>query len=122
MSLKNLLRVLPKSGSLSSFSRIPAIARFSTNNKGPSQDKQDEDSGLRQKETEFIQKGNLDFSGIQMNMENIKKKQAQGRDRELPLGNYKLKTPNQFYDPQKNPNPTAGVFSFHEEDLLQKSK
>lgn len=119
MSLKNLLRILPKSGSLSSFSRIPATARFSTNNK---QNKQEDDSDLRQKETEFIQKGNLDFTGIQMNMENIRRKQAQGRDKELPLGNYKLKRPSQFYDPQKNPNPTASVFNFHEEDLLQKSK
>ena len=122
MSLKNLFRILPRSNNFSSFSRLSTTANFSTNNKGTPQNKEEGDSDLLKQETQFIKKGNVDFAGMQMNMENIKRKQAQSRDRELPMGGYKLKTPSQFYDPKKNPNPTSNVFNFHEEDLLQKSK
>lgn len=119
MSLKSFLRICPRSNSLNSFSRVPRNARFSTNNKG----NQQEDIEMRDKETEFMKKRNVDVGGLQMNPESIKRKQAQGvREGELNMGNYTIKKPNQHYDPKNNPNPTMSVFNFHEEVLLQRPR
>jgi len=117
MSVKSLLRTLPRYNSLNSFSRASIYNSFSTDNKGPSQDK----VNLQDKETEFIKRGNVDFKGFQLNEENIKRKQSEAlKNRGLPMDNYTIKKPHQFYDPKSNPNPTENVFTFHEENLLQK--
>lgn len=116
MSVKSLLRTLPRYNSLNSFSRAPIYNSFSTSNKGPGQDNAD----LQNKETEFIKRGNADFQGLHVNEENIKRKQSEAlKNRGLPMDNYTIKKPHQFYDPKANPNPTENVFTFHEENLLQ---
>lgn len=118
MSVKSLLRTLPRYNSLNSFSRAPIYKSFSSNNKVPGQD----NTNLQDKETEFIKRGNVDFQGLHMNEENIKRKQSEAlKNRGLPMDNYTIKKPHTFYDPKANPNPTGNVFTFHEENLLQTS-
>ena len=121
MSIKNFLRILPRSNGLKSFSGVSSNALFSTNNK---EDTKADEASVRKTETDFIKQGNFDVQGFHLNQDNIRRKQAgaenpAGRP-ELNMEHYKIKRPSQFYDAKDRPNPSANVFSFHEDVLLQK--
>jgi len=116
MNSKVILGIWSRCSKIKYLSRFPVKNSFSTNNKAEGTSGGD----IEKREREFIQQGNKDFSNIQLNPENIKKKQEELlKNRNLSFDNYKLKKPSQFYDPKMNPNPTGHVFNFHEEVLLQ---
>ena len=121
MSIKNFLRILPRSNGLKSFSGVSPNALFSTNNK---EDGKTDEASVRKTETDFIKQGNFDVQGFHINQDNIRRKQAgaenpAGRGK-LDMEHYKIKNPSQFYDAKDRPNPSVNIFSFHEDVLLQK--
>ncbi len=118
MSFKVLSSLFPRCQRFNSLTKRPNGFKFSS---GMNRDNEKNEPIYKSKE--FINQGNIDFERIHINEESISRKQAERSQREdLNIENYRVKKPNQFYDPKTNPNPTRDVFNFHEGTLLQKDK
>lgn len=101
------------------------IGNFSTDPKdedqGKSESRQRQTGPREDIESHFYQKDNVDIQGVQLNLENIRRKQKDfQRETKLPLDKLKINEQHTFYNPKDNPNPTQGVFEFSEDFLARK--
>mmetsp|Transcript_80699 Transcript_80699/g.94120 ORF Transcript_80699/g.94120 Transcript_80699/m.94120 type:complete len:249 (+) Transcript_80699:14-760(+) len=106
-------------------SHTSAVNFSSDPKQGPRPNPEEEDnkpSQFEDVESHFYKKGNPDIQGVQINVENIRKKQKEfNRETKLsPLEKYKIPEQKTYYNPKDNPNPTRDVFEFSEDVLLKK--